>query len=122
MMILRLIPGVVASMPLTAYYSITFVNLYVGDSGITSCILKIGNKCIEFKTGNYPGKEILTVNGNPLNTPTHLLLPRTENNISIQLPEKFNLNAEYPELLLFYHLSYSVPMEKPIFNSISNVK
>ena len=120
MMILKLMPGVVTTLPLNAYYSITIINLYVGDSGITSCTLNIGDKQIFFRTGDYSPKEILTVNGDPGNTPTHILLPRTENNISVKLSEKFNICAGAPEILLFYHLQYFVPTEKPLSGAVLN--
>jgi hypothetical protein len=122
MMILKLMPGVVTNLPLTSYYSITLINLYVGDSGITSCVLKIGDQQIEFKNGDYSPKEVLTVNGDPANTFTHILLPGTGNGVSVQLSEKFNTYTDNCELLLFYQLEYFVPTERPIFNNILNVE
>ena len=109
MMILKLTPNEVTTLPVTAYYGITLVNLQVGESGINSCILKIRNNGIEFKTGGNPDKKILTVNGEPDNTPTFILAPNEEYTVRLELPHEFSELQAEEGIFLHYYLSYSVP-------------
>ena len=113
MMILRLIPNVVMELPLTTYYGITMLGLYVGKSGITSCNLKIGNETIAFKAGNEADNTLLPVNGDPSETPTYWLASDHEK-IVLDLPNGASLDLDGAEIALHHYLCYSVPRKKEI--------
>ena len=110
MMILKLIPNVEVNLPLTAYYGITVMSLYVGNSGITSCILKIGNKNIQFKASDND-KTMLRVNGDPNETPTYRLTCDNEK-VVLGLPKDDSVDLTNQEIALHHYLSYSVPRYK----------
>jgi hypothetical protein len=108
MMIFKLIPNVALHLPLTAYYGITFLSLYVGKTGITSAKVKIGNEDIDFKVADAADGTLLAVNGNPDETPTYRL--RSENEqLTLILPEGIPAPAAEQEILLHHFLSYEVP-------------
>ncbi len=107
MMILRLVPNVATHLPLTAYYSMTLLSLYVGNTGIKNCILKIGDKSIRFSQAENVDETMLAVEGDVNNTPTHMLLKENEL-IKLELPEDTKIPGN-EELLLHHYLSYSVP-------------
>jgi len=107
MMIMRLLPNVVTHLPLTAYYSMTLLSLYVGKTGIKNCTLKIGDQSIRFSQVDGADEATLAVDGDLANTPTHLLLRENES-IKLELPDGTTSKAD-EELLLKHFLSYSVP-------------
>ena len=107
-MTLKLIPNIEVKLPLKAYYGITFCSLYVGETGITSCVLKVGNNDFEFKACDSDDKTMLRVNGDPGETPTYRLTSDNEK-IVLGLPYGAPADLGNEEIVLHHYLSYSVP-------------
>jgi len=106
-MIFKLEPNVAKELPLTTYYGITFLSLYVGKTGITSATVKIGDVHIDFKLANQSNKEYLMVNGDPNNNPTYRLMSDQEY-MTLLLPDEANISPD-EEILLQHYLTYEVP-------------
>ena len=60
--------------------------LDVGDTGIKTCTLNIGNELLHFSIGNYKMVDILYINGNTSIKPKCKTVPYIANVITIQLP------------------------------------
>lgn len=103
-MIMKLTPGEVTPITLTAYYAITLHKIQVSDSNITSCTLKIGDATVSFIAGSEGG--ILNVDGDPDRMHTFMVKPKQENTIQVLLPVQPGTERE---VLLHHSLSYSVP-------------
>ena len=112
MMSLKLIPNVEVELPLTAYYGVTLVSLSIGNSGITSCIVKIGDKDFEFRADAGIGTpDTLYVDGVPDHNPTYRLLSQKEK-VKLLLPDTVAAHIGDQDIILNHYLSYSVPRDK----------
>lgn len=106
-MTMKIIPNVPVELPLTAYYGITFLGLNVGNTGLSSCVLQIGNEQIHF-SADANDKTILKVNGRENGSLTYRLKADKEKMV-LGIPHDIANRIGNEELLLHHYLSYSVP-------------
>ena len=110
-MSLKLIPNVEVELPLNTYYGVTLLSLSVGNSDITSCTVKLGDKDFEFKTSAHSDDGLLYVDGDRDKTPTYKLLsPKL--NVKLLLPDTVAVKVGSENIMLNHYLSYSVPHDK----------
>ena len=102
------------ALPVTQYDRFTIDRIDVGDSGISTCTLKIGEKEFVFLVCNSKQKDILVVNGGLNKPPTVAIQPNLQNMVSLSLPhpQEFYQNGNPLNIQLwgYLHFSDTLPM------------